>query len=366
MNLKRVFLYNFTALVLSLLTVSAGFSVETEVTTTWQNEIGATWAHTQGFTGKGVEVAIVDTGLDAVDSAFQKRVVRKEITSELGHGKIRGVGAESHATHVCGIIGANSKDFKGVAPDCSMVVYDGYINESVLESVKNSNAKVVNLSLKAEDCSRFYKELLEIVASGKLLILAASNNAQDIDYNESLRNFRKLANNGSVIIVGNCYLKSEKDSSKSGMLNPNSSHPGDIYAYTSPYSFERAKEEQAKTGSIADNFITAPGTNILSTFPKGQMGYMTGCSQSAPMVTGAACLLWEKHPHFTAAQVKNVILESASPFTEFPATFNWVKDARMEHEKKIGSSVPYSSHFAEYYGRGELNIKAMFELAERK
>jgi subtilisin family serine protease len=201
-----------------------------------------------------------------------------------------------------------------------------------------------------------------MIKTGKLLILSAGNNSQDIDFNSSFGAIRRLANcneyEGAVIIVGACYLKED-----GGDLWRDSCRPGDIYASTTSNGFENAKKEQSSTGSIADHYITAPGVYIKSTIAGNKFKDQSGTSFAAPMVAGAACLLWEKYPHWTAVQVKKAILNSASPFSEFPSKFQWAKRCRVEHEEENGITIPYAPNFSEYYGKGMLNIKAMFELA---
>ena len=57
--------------------------------------------------------------------------------------------------------------------------------------------------------------------------------------------------------------------------------------------------------------IAAPGTYILSTIPGGY-GFLTGTSMAAPMVTGAAALVWSCHPEWGPADVRRRILDSAA------------------------------------------------------
>ena len=89
-----------------------------------RNLIDLPWAHQNNITGKGVGVAVLDTGLgmhrDFIDNS--NRVIafkdmlnkRREPYDDNGHG-----------THVCGIIGGNGYSSKGkyigVAPECNLI-----------------------------------------------------------------------------------------------------------------------------------------------------------------------------------------------------------------------------------------------------
>lgn len=57
--------------------------------------------------------------------------------------------------------------------------------------------------------------------------------------------------------------------------------------------------------------IAAPGTFILSTIPDDSYGFMSGTSMAAPMVTGAAAMIYSAGPGLSLADVKNVLLGSA-------------------------------------------------------
>lgn len=57
--------------------------------------------------------------------------------------------------------------------------------------------------------------------------------------------------------------------------------------------------------------IAAPGSFIVSTIPDNSYAFMTGTSMAAPMVTGAAALLYSARPELSLQDVKNVLLTSA-------------------------------------------------------
>ena len=56
--------------------------------------------------------------------------------------------------------------------------------------------------------------------------------------------------------------------------------------------------------------LAAPGVYILSTVSGGSYGYMSGTSMAAPMVTGAAAMIYSSHPELDVLGVKQVLLSS--------------------------------------------------------
>jgi minor extracellular serine protease Vpr len=82
-------------------------------------------------------------------------------------------------------------------------------------------------------------------------------------------------------------------------------------------------------GPTPDGFfkpeITAPGTNILSTYPKGSYVPMSGTSMSSPAVTGLVALLKQAYPKWNTNQIKSALMNTAeiliNPINNIPTTF---------------------------------------------
>jgi len=101
-------------------TNDASASVGAATPITFDETIGATEAWTSGNTGRGVTVAVLDTGIDNNAAAFGSRVKARVDLVDPTH-PAQGDPA-GHGTHVAGIVGA-SRSFAapGVAPDASLV-----------------------------------------------------------------------------------------------------------------------------------------------------------------------------------------------------------------------------------------------------
>jgi subtilisin family serine protease len=62
--------------------------------------------------------------------------------------------------------------------------------------------------------------------------------------------------------------------------------------------------------------VFAPGVDILSTAPGGEWERQQGTSMAAPVVTGVAALLMAYFPDLTAADVKEILLESSVKYAD--------------------------------------------------
>jgi subtilisin family serine protease len=60
--------------------------------------------------------------------------------------------------------------------------------------------------------------------------------------------------------------------------------------------------------------VFAPGVDILSTVPGGGYERQSGTSMAAPVVSGLAALLMSYYPNLSAADVKRIVLESATRY----------------------------------------------------
>jgi subtilisin family serine protease len=61
--------------------------------------------------------------------------------------------------------------------------------------------------------------------------------------------------------------------------------------------------------------VTAPGVNILSSFPRreGLWRFLDGTSMASPHVAGAAAVLLQRHPGWTVAQLKSALVSTGNP-----------------------------------------------------
>jgi membrane-bound transcription factor site-1 protease len=133
-----------------------------------------------GITGKGVKVAIFDTGLSKSHPHFKKIKERTNWTNEKSLSD-----AISHGTFVSGVI-ASSKECLGFAPDADLHIYRVFTNNQVsytswfLDAFNYAILKkinVINLSIGGPDFldKPFVDKVLELSANKVIMVSAIGN-----------------------------------------------------------------------------------------------------------------------------------------------------------------------------------------------
>jgi subtilisin family serine protease len=271
--------------------------------------IGAPTAWEAGYTGTGVTVAVLDTGVDQTHPDLADR----EIAERNFSGTPDNVDHFGHGTHVASIVagtGARSGGtYRGVAHGASILdgkVLDdnGYGSDSGIiagmEWAAEQGADVVNLSLGGGD-------------------------TPDIDpMEEAVNRLSEQYDTLFVIAAGN-----------SGPDAGTVSSPGSAAAALTVGAVDRTDALPVFSGrgpTVGDGAIkpdvTAPGVDIVAALHSAGTinnpvadGYtaLSGTSMASPHVAGAAALLAQQHPDWTGERLKAVLSGSATPNPAFTA-----------------------------------------------
>ncbi|MDH3308173.1 MAG: S8 family serine peptidase, partial [Acidimicrobiia bacterium] len=293
---------------------------------------------TSGLTGKGVTVALIDSGVTRVeglktsgkvingpDLSFDSQIAGMEYLDAYGHG-----------THLAGIIAGRDssapatlgnkdlkKHFLGVAPDARILnmkvgAADGAVDVSqVLAAIdwvvqhrndNGMNVRVMNLSFGTNSSQSYLIDPLAYAVqvawnAGIVVVVAAGNDGNS----QALRN---PATNPYVIAVG------ALDTQGNGRQGDNR-----VATYSNCGTNARSVDLVAPGESIAS--LRVPGSYADVNYPgavvDGTLFKGTGSSQAAAAVSGAAALLLEKYPTYTPDQVKAHLKANTTPVYGNPA-----------------------------------------------
>lgn len=249
------------------------------------------WGVQPGATNATVNVAVIDSGVDAMHPDLVKAVDlansynftdnNQHIFDDLGHG-----------TRVAGIIGASANNrigIAGVAFGCRLMSLD-VITSTGLVTVADvakaidwalqRGADLINISI----CFRAYSVTLDgacrdAAGMGVLVVAAAGNE-----------------NQGDFAVYPAAH---------DGVLGVGAVDASGARASWSNYS--------GACSTLVD--LVAPGDKIFSTIPNGQYNgiYGSGTSFAAPLVTGVAALLKSRHHEQSGGALRQHLLATANP-----------------------------------------------------
>lgn len=204
--------------------------------------IGGDISQETGYTGKGMVVAILDTGLDTSHEAFQNAVNAPKFTKQdiadklasdslrVGNVNVNSIyqsdkipfaydyydndtnvsGGNSHGTHVAGIVGANRGQVTGVAPDVQLMIMkifgddgSGAYDSDIIAALEDAvvlGADAVNMSLGmtagfSEAASTKTREVYQRVKNAGISLMCAAGNEYSSSYKSASGTDLPLASN---------------------------------------------------------------------------------------------------------------------------------------------------------------------------
>jgi serine protease AprX len=278
----------------------------------------ALWNEDSKLRGKGVTVAVVDSGV------FKTKDLGKRVRSNVNFNAAYHDAADryGHGTFVAGIIAGNGSSsgnkYIGVAPradvlnvrisdDQGMSIESDVVSalQWVLEHKDKYNIRVVNLSLNSSMPQSFHTSPLDAACeilwfNGIVVVVSAGNNGSATLF--------PPANDPFVITVGATDDRGTVSTSD------------DVVAAFSAYGTTES--------GFAKPDLVAPGRHIIGLLPENDRlnmsanrgsnrinktsFKMSGTSVSAPMVSGAIALLLQDEPNLTPDQVKYRLMATAN------------------------------------------------------
>ena len=233
----------------------------------------------KGRTGRGVRVAVVDSGIDVRHAALADKV-KESAEAVVENGKVVFRPSTSgdqagHGTACAGIITEVAPDVelysvKVLGPNASG---SGDMFLAGLDYAIRNKMQVVNLSLGTTKPQYFgpLHDLLDRAYHAGCILVAAANNLPQPSYPSIF--------SSSLVSV----VKREG---------------------ADPFNFSY------RYGEVIE--LVAPGVQVRTTWPGGGYRQVTGNSFACPYITGIIALIMESYPNLTPFQIKTILYTIAS------------------------------------------------------
>ncbi|MEU9444994.1 S8 family serine peptidase [Streptomyces sp. NPDC048304] len=242
-------------------------------------------------TGKGVKVAVIDSGVNADTSSLKGQVLTDEVPKSVAYGATDD--SVGHGTTVAELIAGTGAggSLKGLAPGAKIIPIHIKLEElkdkaknqktpdstAAIRAAADTDAKIISMSFGTDAPDPNEEAAIKYAASeGKLLIAAVGNEGQK----------------------------------KDGVIG---------YPAAYPYALGIAAADKTLTAS---KFSSSGGYVDLAASGQGFPGWcdatfrsycdnVNGTSPAAAITSGAAALIWSAHPDWTVNQVTRALIDTA-------------------------------------------------------
>lgn len=206
-----------------------------------------------------------------------------------------------HGTHVAGILAASVNNGKGVAGVSHnqriypVKVFDSegsattrsllaaYLN--VVANMNKYGIRVVNMSVGSTSADSALKSAIDAAYEAGVVSVAASGN-------DGLTRLMYPCDFDNVVGVINLAQSGNAD------------------------GVEKGEKSNYNAADAQTKEISAPGSNIYSTLPGGEYGFMSGTSMAAPCVSGVLGMMFAVNPNLSADQAINILYSTARDLGE--------------------------------------------------
>jgi subtilisin family serine protease len=336
--------------------------------------IGAQRMWKARFTGKGVDIALIDSGVSPVHglTISGKIINGPDLSFDQGYDNLRYLDEFGHGTFMAGIIAGRDEevrsghesldntDFMGIAPDARIVnvkVANAVGATDVSQVIaaiswviqhrhdNGMNIRVLNLSFGTDSSQSYLLDPLAYAAEmawrkGIVVVVAAGNSG--------LANGRLSdpAIDPSVIAVG--------ASGTSGTLDM-----GDDTVPSWSSRGDGTRNPDLVAPGVSDVSLRDPGSYIDQHYPSAEVGDRfflgSGTSEAAAVVSGAAALLIQQRPSITPDQLKSLLTSSATSLPQADAQAQGAGEINLSNA--IWKATPVAAQsFPASTGLGSLDL----------
>ena len=340
-------------------------------------QIGATDFWNAGFTGAGVDVAVIDTGVTPVAGldAPGKVVYGPDLSFDSQSPTVTNLDANGHGTFMAGLIAgkdagvtapyasAPASAYRGIAPDARIVsvkvgAADGAVDVTqviaaiywVIEHQHDNgmNIRVLNISFGTDSTQHYLVDPLayaveQAYQAGIFVVVAAGNDGPGARWRGNMSN---PAKDPFVLAVGASDTMGTPDSSD------------DVVApFSASGSWLRPVDVVVPGAHLQG--LRVPGSFVDVNAPEGALGdrYFrgSGTSQAAALASGAAALVIQQRPDITPGQLKMLMLNTGDSLGRSVAR-TWQGNGMLDMSEALGAGATQNlPRYWQSNGRGSID-----------
>ena len=229
-------------------------------------------------TGKGVKIAVIDTGIDIKHTELEQRIPFKKNFVDKSQSKFED---DIHGTAIAGVIvsnAGNAEGMVGIAPDAQV-----YALKSCWQESKNHQAAYCNTFTLAKAIN------LAILKQVDIINLSLGGPEDPL-----LARLVNKAIEKNIVVVG-------------------AVHPRIEPAFPTAIPGVIAVSEKPAAGDIENRRkVFAQGNKVISTTPDNKYDFYSGSSISTAHITGIIALIRQREPHISYQDIHQLLLDHQS------------------------------------------------------
>ena len=349
--------------------------------------VNADVAHSWGYDGTGIGVAVIDSGVNPVADLNAPFLGTSRVLYSQNFDPSANTTSDlyGHGTHVAGIIAGNGTNslcsncdvtFRGIAPNANIVnlrvlnstgtASDSTVISAIQQAISlksQYNIRIINLSLgrgvfESYTVDPLCQAVEQAWNAGIVVVVSAGNYGRDNSNNNyGYGTITAPGNDPYVITVG--AMKTMETATRADDLIA-------TYSSKGPTMVDHIiKPDIVAPGNLVISDLASTSATLYQKYPQNRVpvAYYTannnqnassnyfilsGTSMAAPMVSGAAALLLQQNPLLSPDQVKARLMKSA--YKVFPASSSYTDSS---------AGITYTDYYDIFtIGAGYLDVTA--------